>query len=230
MLTALPRRIPRPSPALLVAIVALFMALGGTSYAALKITGKNVENSSLKGVDIKNKSLEEKELKPDTLTGGRINEATLGTVPNAEHANNADNAISAQTAAKAADSDAVGGIPAAQLMTTKTRAYEATISPTVDFPNGSVLRSLTDLPPGTYVVTARLNYYNPGADGQESCTLEVPSTNDVSTFTVESGDTEAISLMEVTSSNSVWAASVSCTSDGSDDTEGSGSIIAMRID
>ena len=30
--------------------------------------------------DVKNKSLEEKQLEPDTLTGSRINEATLGTV------------------------------------------------------------------------------------------------------------------------------------------------------
>jgi hypothetical protein len=225
--SALTRRVPRPSPALVVAIVALFMALGGTSYAALKITGKNVENSTLSGVDIKNKSLEEKELEPDTLTGSRINEASLGTVP---HAANADNAMNAQTAAKAADADAVGGIPAAQLMTAKTRAYESNIPQEQNFPTGSPLDTLTDLPPGTYVVTAQLSYHNPGVGGQESCTLDGPGSDGITMFTVEAGDTEVITMQEVTTSTSQFGAFVHCTSDGTDDLEGVGSIIAVRVD
>lgn len=52
-----------PSPAVILALVALFAALGGTSYAAVKITGKNVKNSSLTGKDIKNKSLTPRDFK-----------------------------------------------------------------------------------------------------------------------------------------------------------------------
>jgi hypothetical protein len=40
-----------------VSLLALFVALGGTSYAAIKITGKNVTNGSLTGADIKKKSV-----------------------------------------------------------------------------------------------------------------------------------------------------------------------------
>jgi hypothetical protein len=40
-----------------VATMALFVAIGGTSYAALKITGRQVVDSSLSGRDIKNNSL-----------------------------------------------------------------------------------------------------------------------------------------------------------------------------
>ena len=47
----------RPSPALAVALLALFVALGGTGYAALTITGAQVRNSSLTGADIRNASL-----------------------------------------------------------------------------------------------------------------------------------------------------------------------------
>ena len=36
-----------------VATLALFIALGGTSYAALTITGNNVKNVSLTGRDVK---------------------------------------------------------------------------------------------------------------------------------------------------------------------------------
>jgi hypothetical protein len=227
VLTALPRRIPRPSPALLVAIVALFMALGGTSYAALKITGKNVQNSSLTGADFKNKSLKEKELKPNTLTGSRINEATLGTVPSAT---NAENAINAQTAAKAADADKIGGLAPTDLMLSKPRAYESSIAASNNFPTGSTRATLTDLPAGTYVVMARLSYYNPGVAGAESCTLTVPGNDDTVSFTVGAGETEAVTLQEVVTSGSLYMATVSCTSDGTDDIDGGGSLIAIRVD
>jgi hypothetical protein len=39
------------------ATIAVFMAIGGTSYAAVTITGKNVKNGSLTGADVKNESL-----------------------------------------------------------------------------------------------------------------------------------------------------------------------------
>ncbi len=46
-----------------VATLALFMALGGVSYAALTVTGKNVKNNSLTGKDVKNKSLTKRDIK-----------------------------------------------------------------------------------------------------------------------------------------------------------------------
>ena len=39
------------------ATVAVFIALGGGSYAAIKVTGKNVKDGSLTGADIKNSAL-----------------------------------------------------------------------------------------------------------------------------------------------------------------------------
>jgi hypothetical protein len=39
------------------ATVALFAALGGTSYAALQVTGKKIKNESITGKDVKNFSL-----------------------------------------------------------------------------------------------------------------------------------------------------------------------------
>jgi hypothetical protein len=57
----------RISPSLVISVVALFVALGGTSYAALTITGKNVKNSSLTGADIKNSSLTSSDVKDGSL-------------------------------------------------------------------------------------------------------------------------------------------------------------------
>jgi len=42
--------------------VALFVALGGTSYAALKVTGKNIKNNTLTSADIRNSTLTKKDL------------------------------------------------------------------------------------------------------------------------------------------------------------------------
>jgi hypothetical protein len=58
------------------ATVALFVALGGSSYAALSITGRDVEN----------RSLTYRDLKRDTLGGNRIKESRLGRVPRARNA------------------------------------------------------------------------------------------------------------------------------------------------
>lgn len=46
-----------PSPAMAVALVALFTALAGSAYAATVITGKNVKNGSLTGADVRTNSL-----------------------------------------------------------------------------------------------------------------------------------------------------------------------------
>lgn len=47
----MPSRLGKPSPALAISLIALFVSLGGTGYAAIEITGKNVKHSSLTGSD-----------------------------------------------------------------------------------------------------------------------------------------------------------------------------------
>lgn len=99
----------RPSPATVLSIVALFVALGGTSYAAATIGGNQVKNNSLSGADVKNRSLTGKDVKNNSLAGGQINESKLGQVPSAVKANQADNATQAGTAATVADNAITGG-------------------------------------------------------------------------------------------------------------------------
>jgi hypothetical protein len=105
--------IRRQSPALVVSLIALFVALGGTVYAARKIDGKTIRAKSLPGNRLKLHSVAANRLKPGMLggskfdgplTGADINELTLGQVPNAGHAETADSArsaIDAQTALNA---------------------------------------------------------------------------------------------------------------------------------
>jgi hypothetical protein len=103
----------RPSPALVISLIALFVSLGGAGYAAVTVTGKNVKNSSLTGKDVKNSSLTGsdvknsslagRDVKKDSLTGSDVAESKLGKVPRATSADTAGNA------------NTVGGVSASQL-------------------------------------------------------------------------------------------------------------------
>jgi len=105
MLTGLARR--RPGHATIVAYLALFIALGGSAFAAkTAITGKQIKNGTITAADIKKHSIKGVDLANNTLTGTQINEAKLGTVPSATNATNATNAGNAGT---------VGGLSAADL-------------------------------------------------------------------------------------------------------------------
>jgi hypothetical protein len=54
---------------------AVFIALGGSSYAAITVTGKNVKNSSLTGKDIKNNSVTGKDVKG--ISSGDVTDGSL---------------------------------------------------------------------------------------------------------------------------------------------------------
>jgi hypothetical protein len=108
-------RLKAPSPAMIVALIALVFAMSGTAVAASKL----VSGDKL----IKKASLSGNRLKKDTVTGTQIKESTLGKVPsataadtaasatkatNADNATNASHAVSADTAAKADKLGSVG--------------------------------------------------------------------------------------------------------------------------
>ncbi len=59
----------RPTPATIISVLALVVATGGTSYAAMSITGKDVVNQSLSGKDIKNQTITGKDVKNASLKG-----------------------------------------------------------------------------------------------------------------------------------------------------------------
>jgi hypothetical protein len=47
----------RPSPALVVATVALFVAFSGTATAALVLTGRNIKDGTITAKEVKNSTL-----------------------------------------------------------------------------------------------------------------------------------------------------------------------------
>jgi hypothetical protein len=126
----------RPTPAAMLAIVALFMSLGGTGYAAATLSGKN----------LKKRSVPADRIVPNALTGLQINERRLGTVPLAQLARTSESALAAETAKSAQTAEAaktaetaenaklLGGHAPSRFMVNQVRVVTAD-SPSVTGPN-----------------------------------------------------------------------------------------------
>jgi hypothetical protein len=94
-----------------IAVIALFIALGGAAYAGSKINGKNIVNKSIGGGKLKNETITANKIKKGTITSAQIapgsidstqiNINTLTTVPSAQTANTATTATTATTAKSA---------------------------------------------------------------------------------------------------------------------------------
>ena len=77
------RRLRAPSPAMVVALIALFVSLGGSAYAVATIGSDDIINGSIRNRDFKDGTLRGQEAKRDGFGGGAIKESTLGQVPSA---------------------------------------------------------------------------------------------------------------------------------------------------
>jgi hypothetical protein len=90
-------RVPRPTPALVVAFVALFAAMGGFGYAAVK----------MKANSVKTKNIRSGAVTSDKLADGAVTTPKLAPDAVAPRARSADNAMSAVNAQNA---DTLGGV------------------------------------------------------------------------------------------------------------------------
>jgi len=119
----------RISPSLVISILALFIAIGGTSYAAMKINGKNIKKGTVAG----------KALKKNTVTGKFIKESSLGKVPKAKFADDAKSAAEADNAKTAGDAETVNGKTADELASPAAYAYVNAGNATPEVPADSAL-------------------------------------------------------------------------------------------
>ena len=91
----------RPSPALVIACLALFVSLGGVSYGlatgvvdtnALRnntIRTQDLRNNDIRAIDIRNSTIRGRDVALNTLTGSDVAESKLKQVPSAAAADNA---------------------------------------------------------------------------------------------------------------------------------------------
>jgi hypothetical protein len=107
----------RPSPAMIVALLALFVALSGSSYAAVKIGARDIQrgavgtraiaNNSIRSGDIRNATVSGADVRDDSLTNADIDNTSL-SAKTAETAARATTATSASTASNATNADNAG--------------------------------------------------------------------------------------------------------------------------
>ena len=96
----------RLSFANVVSLLALFVALGGSSYAALNVgsdeiannsvrskdlrnndvRGRDIRKGTVRGTDIRDNDLQGRDIRDDTISGADVKESGLATVPNAVNA------------------------------------------------------------------------------------------------------------------------------------------------
>ena len=89
------RKVGRPSPAMIIAIIALIASLSGSAYAALgqnSVGARQLKKKAVTFKKIANNAVNGRKVANGSLTGEDINLAALGTVPSANPAAAAGNA------------------------------------------------------------------------------------------------------------------------------------------
>ena len=104
----------RPSPALVISMIALFVSLSGVSYGVAtgfidsreiknneirsldirnnQIRTRDLRNNEVRGIDIRNSTVQGRDVALNTLTGDDVKEDTLGKIPSAGTADSATTA------------------------------------------------------------------------------------------------------------------------------------------
>ena len=150
---------PKLTYANVMATIAVFIALGGASYAALKLPknsvgAKQLKKNAVTTAKIKKEAVTAAKVRKGTLTGTQINASTLGTVPNA------------------ANAQALGGQSASQISeAAKIRCPSGTI------PSAGVCFEATERKPPTNLLEAMVEC--------AKSNRRLPSLGDLITFDIQ---------------------------------------------
>lgn len=200
----------RIHPASVLAMLALFVALGGISYAAAgKIGTPDIKNGAITKAKLKKNAVTGPKIKPgavsgakiqdNAVTGAKVDEASLGIVPDA-----------AKLAGKepgAFESKGFGGSGDAAFVNLATDSVTEVAS--------------KELPAGTYLVLARGGLNNNAAEGVpvgQECTLAAGGTSQTLPMAAlakngAAGDREEFSLFVVAALPAPGKAVLSCETD-----------------
>ena len=128
-------RIRRPSPALVVSIVALVMATAGTATAAKFVitSSSQIKNGAVRGADVKDGSIAGRDLRDGTVDGEKIRNGTV-SIDDLEAPARAALQASQTNALEAFRKDGPQGVEPGEVMRVAT---------------------LSNIPPGTYAIFAK---------------------------------------------------------------------------
>jgi hypothetical protein len=145
------------------ALIALFVALGGVSYAAVTVNGKNIENNSIPGKKLENGAVTNQKVKANSLQANRLTSAARASLtaaqgpqgpagpqgqrgPAGERGPQGERGLQGQTGPQGpAGQQGVPGLPATRLF--------AHVSDVGGLAYGSGVTQATRLSAGEYTVT-----------------------------------------------------------------------------
>jgi hypothetical protein len=129
----------RPTPAMIIALIALFVSLSGVSYGVVtgfidsreiknnevrsidirnnEVRTRDLRNNEVRGIDIRNSTVQGRDVGLNTITGEDVKEETLQKVPSA---------LLADTATKATSADSAGSVSTLKVIPRTTLAEDAT--------------------------------------------------------------------------------------------------------
>jgi hypothetical protein len=141
----------RPSPALVISMIALFVSLSGVSYGVAtgfidsreiknnevrsldirnnQIRTRDLRNNEVRGIDIRNSTVQGRDVALNTLTGDDVKEDTLGKVPSAASADSATTASGVSTLKIIPRTTIAEGAPPAVLATHDPLTLTGTCQP-----------------------------------------------------------------------------------------------------
>ena len=159
------RRLRAPSPALVISLIALFVALGGTSFAAINALPKNSVGSK----QLKKNAVTGSKIKNGAVTAGKINTSGL-TVPNATHATSADSATNATNATHA--TSATTATSATSATNATNAAVAASLKGVQYVVSSAITNGASSQNTGTEVCPAGMFVIGGGAFGSSGSTLQ----------------------------------------------------------
>ena len=204
------------------ATVAVFVALGGSSYAALSLPKKSVGTKQLK-----RNAVTSSKVRNGAITGADVNESSFGQVPSAATAANATNATNAGHATNADQATNAGSATTA---VTANAAFSTYHDDSIPLPDSSGPLATLNIPtPGNYVVNAKFVAHNvhtaAGTNPFSACDL-VPDVDVGVVFDVDNDpvdDDEVIALQGVKKFTTAGQITLKCTD------YGWGDVVAQRM-
>ena len=191
-----------PSPAMVVAFIALFTALSGGAYAAKKIGSKNLRSNAVTTKKIKNGAVTGKKIKSRAVTNSRLGDGAVTA------AKIRDGAVGTT---KIGD----GAVTGAKLTPgERSEGFVANRPDPISLPSSTVATVATlNLPPGSFIVTAGTALGGAGiGDNHILCDLR----DDGAVLTTGSGFVNAAVYMEtvtLTGASDGGAVTMTCNPD-----------------
>jgi hypothetical protein len=195
----------RPSPAMVVACIALLVALGGTSVAAVS----QLANNSVGTAQLKNNAVTTPKIKNNAVTAPKIASNAVAAAKIAGNAvTGAKIAANAVTGAKVADGSlaaadlAAGTIPASNAFARFVNGPTAIPDALAEIANLSIPQA------GQYVISSKAVVERPGAGtGIVTCRLEAGTDTDTSMINI--GDVSPATISNLVVHNFTAAGTVS---------------------